>query len=517
MSYALDVVGIGALNLDYVTTKAATTSGAPISARIDSVLQRHGQQVEFGTEGYVDADTIYDAIEAASVASPHTALGGSAFNAIQTIAKTQVGLRLGFVGVEGHVPVIGMSFVRHLAELGVDNRFVKHDSSQVCGICMSVLTGADRTLLTHAGANSMMADYLATEFDAIVDYLCTAQVVHVTSFLDGDTAEALGRVLAAVKDRCTGTLVCFDPGHVWAVERTEAIQDIVRLSDYLLVNYREFQELAAHQPGDTNDEMADRILRVTINSDAVLIVKRPAGVWCYRRTDTDLRGHFYGQAPLHEDEIQDSTGAGDVFAAGVLTALTSDRFHVELGSLLGMTLARHQLGYVGTSGHVQFAQVADEFIRSLDKQRRRSAMPQGIFISHGHSPVWRVVQDFVEKYFEIPVRTFETDSWAGRQVTEALTEYLDSCSLAICVLTAEDEVREGVRQARQNVVHELGLFQGKHGLKRAIVLVEQGCEFVPDTPLDRVLTFPGDNVDHTFYRLGELIREECLADEGASH
>jgi precorrin isomerase len=34
-------------------------------------------------------------------------LGGSAFNAIHAIAKTKAGLRLGYVGVAGRVPVIG--------------------------------------------------------------------------------------------------------------------------------------------------------------------------------------------------------------------------------------------------------------------------------------------------------------------------------------------------------------------------------------------------------------------------
>ena len=34
----------------------------------------------------------------------------------------------------------------------------------------------------------------------------------------------------------------------------------------------------------------------------------------------------------------------------------------------------------------------------------------------------------------------------------------------------------GRKIARQNVVHEIGLFQGRHGWERAIVLLEDGCE-----------------------------------------
>jgi predicted nucleotide-binding protein len=42
-------------------------------------------------------------------------------------------------------------------------------------------------------------------------------------------------------------------------------------------------------------------------------------------------------------------------------------------------------------------------------------------------------------------------------------------------MTAEDEHLDGSRHARENVVHEVGLFQGRYGFQRAIVLMEDGC------------------------------------------
>ena len=49
-------------------------------------------------------------------------------------------------------------------------------------------------------------------------------------------------------------------------------------------------------------------------------------------------------------------------------------------------------------------------------------------------------------------------------------------SFAILVLTAEDKDESGSFRARQNVIHELGLFQGHLGFSRAIVLLEEGTE-----------------------------------------
>jgi predicted nucleotide-binding protein len=53
---------------------------------------------------------------------------------------------------------------------------------------------------------------------------------------------------------------------------------------------------------------------------------------------------------------------------------------------------------------------------------------------------------------------------------------LESASFAILVMTAEDRQRDGRLKARQNVVHEIGLFQGRLGFPRAIVVKEDGAE-----------------------------------------
>jgi predicted nucleotide-binding protein len=44
------------------------------------------------------------------------------------------------------------------------------------------------------------------------------------------------------------------------------------------------------------------------------------------------------------------------------------------------------------------------------------------------------------------------------------------------VLTAEDETHEGRLRARQNVVHEAGLFQGKLGFTKVALILQNGVE-----------------------------------------
>ena len=43
---------------------------------------------------------------------------------------------------------------------------------------------------------------------------------------------------------------------------------------------------------------------------------------------------------------------------------------------------------------------------------------------------------------------------------------LDSTACAIIILTAEEEKVDGSTQARMNVIHETGLFQGRLGFSK---------------------------------------------------
>lgn len=65
---------------------------------------------------------------------------------------------------------------------------------------------------------------------------------------------------------------------------------------------------------------------------------------------------------------------------------------------------------------------------------------------------------------------------AGVTNIARLAEMIDASGVAFLILTAEDEQVDGGVVARQNVVHEAGLFQGRLGFTRAIVVLEEGCE-----------------------------------------
>jgi predicted nucleotide-binding protein len=106
----------------------------------------------------------------------------------------------------------------------------------------------------------------------------------------------------------------------------------------------------------------------------------------------------------------------------------------------------------------------------------KSVKNSRVFIGHGQDPQWRDLKDHLHEKHGYAVESYEIGSRAGHTIRDILEEMLDSSSFALLVMTGEDETKEGNLRPRQNVVHEAGLFQGRLGFSRAIILLEEGAE-----------------------------------------
>ena len=97
-----------------------------------------------------------------------------------------------------------------------------------------------------------------------------------------------------------------------------------------------------------------------------------------------------------------------------------------------------------------------------------------VFIGHGHSPLWRELKDHLQDQHNYNVIAYEVGARTGHGIRDILEDMLNKSSFAILVMTGEDETKNDELQPRLNVVHELGLFQGRLGFSRAIMLFEKG-------------------------------------------
>jgi predicted nucleotide-binding protein len=99
---------------------------------------------------------------------------------------------------------------------------------------------------------------------------------------------------------------------------------------------------------------------------------------------------------------------------------------------------------------------------------------------------------------------------AGVTNIARLAEMLDAAAIALLVMTGEDELQNGKLRARMNVVHEAGLFQGRLGFNRAIILLEDGCEQFSNIEGLGQIRFPKGNIKAVFEEVRQILEREGL-------
>lgn len=187
----------------------------------------------------------------------------------------------------------------------------------------------------------------------------------------------------------------------------------------------------------------------------------------------------------------------------------------------GVRVAPHQI----VLGEMLALQIAEGHARVIADTARRVGMHlerlnpvrnsvgtagTKVFIGHGRSKLWRELKDFVRDRLELPYDEFNSVPVAGISNVMRLSQMLDSAAIALLVLTAEDEQRDGKLQARMNVIHEVGLFQGRLGFSRAIVLLEEGCEEFSNIQGLGQIRFPAGNIAAVFEDVRLVMEREGL-------
>lgn len=150
------------------------------------------------------------------------------------------------------------------------------------------------------------------------------------------------------------------------------------------------------------------------------------------------------------------------------------------------------------------------FERALSESLLPEAPPAKpiVFIGHGRSGVWRDLKDHLQDKHGYQVEAYEAGARAGHAIRDILGEMLGTSSFAVLVLMGEDETAAGDLRARQNVIHEAGLFQGRLGFARAILLVEEGIELFSNIEGIHQIRFANGHIAETFGEVLATLRRE---------
>lgn len=435
----LDIVGLGGLNYDYIVSldqdrSGARTAGHWANARLPEILDWIGRDHEMATGDRAAFAAALREIRKLGFRVA-TSYGGSAYNTIRAIASLRVGINLGYVGAIGEPPEGSGSsdmppirtFMDHL---GIDtSRVFDHLPPGYAGATISLLHNGRRELRTLF--DPTLPGCLDAHREELVDYLCEARYLHVTSLFGPNGPSAIAGLVNEVRKRAPEIVISVDPGSVWchSAESDDQVADVLRTADLIFLNEDEFEALGLPETDD--GRRADLIRQRYGNSKALLLLKSWADVSLYRpgsRTPDRLR-----QNALPPARVDDSTGAGDVFASGVLAALTSERGRACAGTLLGLALARHKLQRLADKGYESLEEV-------LVGDKDQSMGP--VFVSHAESD-HATVQLFVELLELAGVATEQifctgipdTGIPAGSESLREMHRHLERASLVVMLIS----------------------------------------------------------------------------------
>ncbi|CAM3537412.1 nucleotide-binding protein [Polaromonas hydrogenivorans] len=155
-------------------------------------------------------------------------------------------------------------------------------------------------------------------------------------------------------------------------------------------------------------------------------------------------------------------------------------------------------------------QIASHLDNLESKMESTKRIGTNIFIGHGRSSDWRDLKDFINERLGLPWDEFNRVPVAGLTNITRLAQMLDQACIAFLVMSAEDEQIDGNKHARQNVIHEVGLFQGRLGFERAIVLLEEGCEEFSNIQGLGQIRYPKGNIGAIFEDIRQVLEREDI-------
>jgi len=154
---------------------------------------------------------------------------------------------------------------------------------------------------------------------------------------------------------------------------------------------------------------------------------------------------------------------------------------------------------------------AERLVRDIDQlfeiranselEQPKQEAARRVFITHGRSNDWRAVQAFVEKDLGLPTVELAQEPNLGRTIIEKLIDNAARCDSAVIVMTGDDVANEDEARVRENVMHEIGFFQGRYGRNLVVLLHEDGVNIPTNLAGVAYIPFPKDNIEAGFHVL----------------
>ena len=325
-STTYDVIGVGNAIVDV------------LSPTEDGFLTQHG--LDKGMMTLIDTDqaaALYDAMGPGIEAS-----GGSAANTLAGIASLGGnGAYLGKVRND----TLGRVFSHDIKAIGVDYRTPPATDGAATARCLIFVTpDAQRTMQTYLGISVELGPDDIDE-GAIAD----SRITYLEGYLFDPPAAKQAFVKAAEIAHAAGRKVALTLSDPFCVDRhrAEFMHLISGHVDIVFANEEETKSLFEV------DDFDAALQRIRGHCDIAALTRSEKGSVIVAGNDI----HVVDAAPV--GKVVDTTGAGDLFAAGFLYGLTRDLSLVDCGRIGGLAAAEI-IGHYGARPEVSLAKLLAE-------------------------------------------------------------------------------------------------------------------------------------------------------------
>jgi len=324
MSTELDVVGIGNAIVDII----ARCDDEFIAAE---GLAKGGMRLIDATE----ADRLYSRMGPATEMS-----GGSAANTCAGLAS--LGARTAFIGkVAGDQ--FGTVFAHDIRAIGVEYETPQSHSQSPTARCLVLVTpDGERTMSTYLGASTELGNGEIVEAT-----IRSARVTYLEGYLfDPPEAKAAFHEAARIAAE-SGRQVALSLSDTFCVERHRAaFRSLIQGGVDVLFGNQE--EVCALYETDTLEDALPQL-----RAECTLAAVTRSGEGSIIMTPEDTI-----EVPAaHVDEVVDTTGAGDLYAAGFLYGLARGRPLEECGRLASLAAAEI-ISHIGARPETSLAELA---------------------------------------------------------------------------------------------------------------------------------------------------------------
>ena len=230
-----------------------------------------------------------------------TISGGSVANSIVSIA--QQNLKTAFIG-KVNQDVLGEKFARGLEKENIEFKITKSSTNKYTARCIILVSSdAERTMNTYLGISQEL-----TEEDIDLGIISNSFILYLEGYLwDLDNAKkAIKKSISVAKS--SETMVAFSISDAFCVDRfrEEFIDLINNSADLIFANEAEIKSLFETSELDVaikKCQETDKIFAVTLGDKGAKII--------HRNEIFDIKAETI-------NKLVDTTGAGDLFAAGFL-------------------------------------------------------------------------------------------------------------------------------------------------------------------------------------------------------